>query len=388
MTPIYLDNNATTPTHPEVIAAMTQVLRAGLGNPSSQHGAGRRARRVLEDARSEIGRWLGARTTGMDADQVIFTSGGTEANNLALRGLIRRPTDRILVSAIEHPSVTATAESLRIQRAAVSSIPVTKQGVVDLSALERQLRDAPTALVSVMLGNNETGILQPVSDVVRLCRHHGALIHTDAVQAVGKIAVDFRELGVDAMTVSAHKFHGPIGVGVLVVRAGVRVEPVLLGGFQQAGLRPGTESAGLAVGMARALQEWDSERGTRPLRLGKLRDDFELGLKRELPEIVVHGAEVDRLPHTSCIGFPGLDRQALLMAFDLAGVACSTGSACASGSSQRSPVLVAMGAPEPVLDGSLRFSFSVFNTANEVREAVHRISRIVKDLRQRTKSPN
>ena len=248
----------------------------------------------------------------------------------------------------------------------------------------RSLQSDPKPhLVSVMLGNNETGVIQPVAEIAQLCRAAGAIMHTDAVQAAGKIPVKFRALGVDALTIAAHKFHGPRGIGALLVRHDVKLEPMLFGGFQQVGLRPGTEPTALAVGMCRALELWHIEGEARTRRLTELRDRFEAKLRAAVPDLVINGESAERLPHTSNIAFLGLDRQALVMALDLAGVACSTGSACASGSSEPSPVLLAMQAPAEVISSSLRFSLGAGITAAEIDEAAARIIKIVNDLRQR-----
>jgi cysteine desulfurase len=385
LTPIYLDNNATTILHPAVAEAMDECHRAGYANPASQHFAGRRARRVLEEARAEIAELLGARTTGMVVDSLVFTSGGTEANNLAIRGLIGPGPSRLIHSAIEHPSLVAAARRMGESGHEIRQLPVDRNGVARVDALA-DLLDSRTGLVSLMLGNNETGVLQPVRQAVALCRPRGIRTHTDAVQCVAKIPVHFGELGVDAMTVSAHKFHGPVGIGALVVRRGVSLEPLLVGGFQQSGVRPGTESVALVVGMQRALQLWHSAQEQRTLQLNHLRDLFERTLLESCPDLVINGAAADRLPHTSNIAFLGLDRQALVMALDLAHIACSTGSACASGSSELSPVLLAMQVSSAVSGSSIRFSFSDLNTSSEVLEAARRISQLVNDLRPKRKS--
>ncbi|MCA9235180.1 MAG: cysteine desulfurase [Planctomycetales bacterium] len=396
MAPINLDHNATTPLLPEAAEAMHAAALAYPGNPASQHELGRQARRVLEECRTRIGELLGARTGGMAADRVVFTSGGTEANNLALRGLLPAvprgsaksaatdgpPRVDLAVSAIEHPSVAAAATELEAAGRSVVLLPVDAEGVLRLDALAEQLAGG-VRLVSVMLANNETGVLQPVVEAASQCRLHGAVIHTDAVQAVGKIPVDFAELGVDAMTVAAHKFHGPQGIGVLVVRAGVPLTPLMAGGFQQAGLRPGTESVALAVGMQTALEAWQRETEDRTRRLASIGRELQTALRGEFPDAVVVGGAAPRLPHTLCIAFAGVDRQQLAMALDLAGVACSTGSACASGSSEPSPVLLAMGLPEDVISGAIRLSWGAGTTAAEMAEATRRISLCVKQLQRR-----
>lgn len=380
--PIYLDHNATTPLLPEVAEAMVRSEAAGFANPASQHAAGRKARQLIEEAREGIASLLGADLTGSKPDRLLFTSGGTEANNLALFGLAGGQPGHGIISAIEHPSVAGPAAALVQRGWRITRLAVSSDGVADLGACRAALDDPPR-FASVMLGNNETGVLQPVGAVAAACHAAGVPLHTDAVQVCGKLPVDFRALGVAAMTVSAHKFHGPRGVGALLLRHGVAIEPQLHGGFQQEGLRPGTEPVGLAIGMHAALAVWKRDQQARESHIAGMRNKFEHLLFEGFPNLVVHGRQSARLPHTSCVGFPGLDRQALLMALDLAGVACSTGSACASGSTDPSPVLVAMGCSEEVLNGSLRFSFGVTNTEVEVDEAARRILQICNDLRSR-----
>ena len=385
MTPIYLDNNATTRIDPAVAEAMHACHLAGWVNPASQHQLGQSSRRVLERARDGVAALLGADTSGRVSDRLIWTSGGTEANNLALFGLVGPTPGHLLVSSLEHPSVIATADELARRGYEVERIAATSDGVVDLDDLRRRLR-RDTRLVSVMLANNETGVIQPVGDVVRICGEFGVRVHCDAVQAVGKIPVNFRTLGVAAMSVTAHKLHGPVGVGALLLRPDLALAPQLFGGFQQGGLRPGTEAIALAVGFHKALEIWAAEAGQRRLRMQQLRDDFERQLKAELPDAVVHGAAVARLPHVTNISFTGLDRQPMLLALDMAGIACSTGSACASGSSQPSPVLMAMGLKDEWIASALRFSLSARTTSEDVSIAATRIVHICKDLRQRLAS--
>lgn len=378
---IYLDNNATTPMLPDVAAAMAECYAAGYANPASQHQPGRRARQIVEEAREQIGRILGADMDSFHADQVIFTSGGTEANNLAICGLTEG-TRRVAISSIEHPSVVGPAELLAKHGFTIDRLPVTNDGRVDLNFVHDLLASTSRPfLTSVMLGNNETGALQPVAEIAALCNEHHVLTHTDAVQVVGKLPVNFRALGVSALTLSAHKFHGPVGIGALVLRNGVKLEPQLVGGFQQAGLRPGTENVALVVGLHTALELWQRDQEARFAHLTHLRDQFESLLTKGCPELVINGAGAARLPHTSNVAFPGINRQALVMALDLAGVACSTGSACASGSSEPSPTLVAMGLKRELLEGSLRFSFGATTPPIELDEASRRIIKCYKDLR-------
>jgi cysteine desulfurase len=358
---------------------MAHCAAEAFANPSSQHRFGRKARQWLEDAREGMARILGAELATSPPDQLIFTSGGTEANNLALLGLAEDRPGQVVVSKIEHPSVLGAAQHLRSRGIQVAKLGCTPQGVVDLQQLAELLR-RPTRLVSVMLANNETGVLQPLEQVASLCRHHGALVHTDAVQAVGKIPVSFRALGVDALTVAAHKFHGPRGSGALLLKAGVRLAPLLHGGFQQSGLRPGTECVTLAVGMWKALELWQREAAERSARWTALRDRLEAALLSGWPSAAIHGKGAPRLPQTTCISLTGLNRQAVVMALDLAGLACSTGSACASGSSDPSPALVAMGCPQEQLASAVRFSLGATSRADEVEGAVERILLVCNQL--------
>jgi cysteine desulfurase len=381
--PIYLDHNATTPIDPRVVEAMTRAWRDCGANPASQHASGRKARRVLEESREGIAELLGAKTGGMDADRVIFTSGGTEANNLALCGLLAStiggskpvPDVPLIVSSIEHPSISTMAAYFEARGTTVRRHPVAGSGIVSTND------DLAAALVSIMLANNETGVTQPVETLAAKAHTQGSLVHTDAVQAVGKIRVHFGELGVDAMTVAPHKFHGPLGIGALVLKHGVKLQPQLHGGFQQEGLRPGTENVALAVGYHRALELAVSELPERESRMRSLRDELERLIRAPILDTVIIGEDAPRLPNTSCISFPGVDRQALVMALDLAAVACSTGSACASGSSEPSPTLLAMGLPKAVVDGAIRLSLGAFTTAPEVAEAARRILKAVNHLR-------
>lgn len=381
MSPIYLDHNATTPLAPAVAEAMRRCDAEAYHNPESQHQFGQRARRRLEDARDAIAHLLGARCGSHHADRVIFTSGGTEANNLALRGLVGDPPGHVLVSAIEHPSVLGAAEHLEQRGFTVERLPVTRDGLVDVDALRAALRP-DTRLVSVMFVNNETGVIQPLAEIAAICTAAAVPLHTDAVQAVGKVPVDFRALGVTALSFTAHKLQGPRGIGALVVRPGASLRPILFGGFQQAGLRPGTESVTLAVGLEAALRE-ATPVPERAAALLQLRDRFEQQLTRLVPNILIHASQAPRAPHTSNVAFLGTDRQVLAVALDLAGVACSTGSACASGSSDPSHVLVAMDLPEEQFRSSLRFSFGPPLTIADIDEAVERITKTVNDLRTR-----
>jgi cysteine desulfurase len=379
---IYFDNNATSIIDSQIATRMFELNQQGLANPSSQHRFGRIARQLVEDARDRILAGVGACTRGMSTDQLLFTSGGTEANNLAVFGLTHNRPGAIVVSAIEHPSVLGAAEKLETEGRKLVRLPVDRNGLVDLSTLERLLINSetqPIALVSIMFANNETGVIQSVAKAAQMCRERGVLVHTDAVQMLGKESIAFQSIGVDAMTITAHKLHGPIGIGALVIRNGVKLDPQLFGGFQQQGLRPGTESPVLADAFAMTIERF-SDIENRKSYLTEIRNEFESCLLESVPQAVIIGANSMRLPHTTSVAFPGLNRQAIQVALDLGGLACSTGSACASGSSQPSHVLAAMGLPSDIIKGGLRFSFSHNNTLDEVHQAVAIISQVVNRL--------
>ena len=368
---IYLDHNATTPLDPEVLEAMRPHWLLG-GNPESRHSLGRSARRALERSRESVAKILGA-----SPDEVVFTSGGTEANNLAIFGLAKEDSGlrtqdsgglRIISSPIEHPAVAEAVAKLEARGFSVDRAGVDREGRVDAAGMAALIGPG-TRLATLMLANNETGAIQPVAELARLAADRGVPVHTDAVQAVGRVAVDFHALGVATLAASAHKFHGPGGIGLLLVRKGVKLAPQLFGGGQQGGRRPGTPSVALAVGLATALGRWRDEADGRQGRWTRLVERLESGLREALgPDRVVRNgpAAGDRLPQTLNVGFPGLDGDALLMQLDLAGVAVSLGSACASGASEPSPTLLAMNVPADRLRSSVRFSLGATTTEDEV----------------------
>jgi cysteine desulfurase len=390
-TPIYLDNNATTALDPEVLEAMRPYWLAA-GNAESRHAAGRSARRGWDRARESVARILGA-----DPGEVLFTSGGTESNNLAVFGLMGagdgdgrgggggRATGHVVASPIEHPAVAEPIARLEADGHAVDRPAVDDSGVADADAMAARFGPS-TRLAALILANNETGALQPVGRLAALGRRQGVPVHTDAVQAVGRVAVDFHGLGAATLAASAHKFHGPVGVGLLLVRDGVRLRPLQLGGGQQRGRRPGTAAVPLAVGLAAALERWHAEASTRAARWAAQRDRLEAGLIAALgPDRVVRNGPSDpalRLPQTLNLGFPGLDGDSLLIQLDLAGIAASLGSACASGSTQPSPTLVAMRVPGDRLRSSVRFSLGASTGDPEIEAALDRIVPVVRRIAQ------
>lgn len=373
---IDLDASATTRTHPEVLEAMRRCWLEG-GNAASAHRLGQRARQALENARECVAALLDATPA-----EVLFTSGATEANNHALTGLLSaapRPWHAI-ATPLEHPSVAQVLGHLHKSAGLeLDNLPVTEEGGVDPATLPPLMRPQ-TRLVTAMLANHEMGAVLPVAALA--ARAGGVPFHCDAVQAVGKIPVSFRELGVTTLSASAHKFHGPQGVGLLLVRAGTALPPLLYGGHQQRGQRPGTEPVALAVGCAKALELACSEMAQRTAHLTRLRQVFLERLRASGVPMVLNGPAAGGLPHVINLSFPGIPADLLFMRLDLAGVICSTGSACASGSMLPSPVLRAMGLPPERLHSALRFSLSVERTEAELDRAAELVTQEVRQLLQ------
>ena len=364
--PVYLDWNATAVPRPESIAAVAQAA-ARIGNPSSVHGPGRLARQAVEAARAQLATAVGARPP-----EVIFLSGGTEANTLALR----QPAWRsIVVSAVEHDSVRAAAEATGLP---VHVVGVDSDGVVRLGMLAETLADlAPPALVSIMLANNETGVIQPVAEAARIAHAHGAIVHCDAVQALGKIPVDRDGLGVDLISLSAHKIGGPTGIGALVVRDGLALRPAIVGGGQELGRRSGTENgpgiAGFGVAADAAVAELDDA-----VRLAALRDDMEARIARVAPQTRFFSVRAQRLANTSCLSMAAVPAETQVMALDLAGVCVSSGSACSSGKVRASHVLAALGAGEAESGEAIRVSLGRTTTPDDIDRFVDAWSQLYK----------
>ncbi len=376
MNHIDLDHAATTPLSPAAREAMLDAVSAGFGNPSSAHSAGRKARRLLDDARERVAARLGA-----EPSEVIFTSGATEANNLALLGLVEslgvapHPATHVVSSPIEHPCVVEPLRQLERFGVPVAWLPVSLAGVVEAKTVLAHLTP-DTRLISLMLVNHETGAIQPVRQVAESVPK-GLFVHTDAAQAVGKLPVSFRDLGVTALTASAHKFGGPVGAGVLLLKSGTKLAPRAFGGHQQRGHRPGTEPVMLAVGLAAALEQAVADLNANTDKVLSLRAAFVAKLAGVM---FVVNSPAGGLPHILNVSFPGGQSELLLMALDLAGVACSTGSACSSGSLLASPVLEAMGVPPAVLASAMRFSFSPAQSVVEMEEAGERVAACVRRL--------
>jgi cysteine desulfurase len=380
--PIYLDFAATTPLSPAVVQTMQQLQQQALANPASLHTAGRQTRHIIEAARETILQKIDAQVQGMHADRLIFTSGGTEANHLAILGLVSEPKKTIAISSVEHSSLHGAAELWQQRGGSVDKLPVQHNGVICKTQFQEYVaQHTSLALVSVQLVNNETGVVQPIAELAAICRSHNVLFHCDAVQALGKIPLSFRDLQVDALTLAAHKIHGPVGIGALLLKPEVQFQPQMRGGFQQGGLRPGTESVVLAAGFAQAVSNAVDSLPTSSLHLQNLQSFWETNVKRVYPACVINGENASRAFHISNVAFPGVDRQALFLALDFAGIYCSTGSACASGSSEPSPVLLAMQSLREIVASSLRFSFSpslqepnLSNALNRLETVLHKLS--------------
>lgn len=379
---IYLDSNATTRPADEVIEAVHLAMREHWANPSSMHRLGQAARQKLELAREEIAALLNCKR-----NELVFTSGGTEAINMAIRGSLEAQPSRsvIVTSRLEHAAVRETAEVLGRGSIEVIWLLCDKHGVVDVDHLQNVLntRGDDIALVTVMWANNETGVLQPIELIGNLCREHGVRFHTDATQYVGKLPVDVTALPVDLLNFSAHKFHGPKGVGGLYVRSGVKMPALISGGPQERQRRGGTENVPGIIGMgeaARLARRWVSTDG--PGQLAALRDQFEQGICAAVPETSVNGAGAARLWNTSNIAFHKLDAETILLLLSERGVCASGGSACSSGSLEPSPVLLAMGLPPEIANGSIRFSLCRDTTDDEISRAVDIIATGVTNLRK------
>ena len=382
---IYLDNSATTPVDPEVVDAMMPYLTSKFGNASSIHHFGQEARAAVDKARHQLASLINCRP-----NEIIFTSGGTESSNLAIRGLTEalglEAKGHIITSEIEHPSVKSVCEDLEKAGYAVSYLPVHENGIVSVKDVESAITD-DTILISVMTANNEIGTIQPVADIGKLVqslRENGRKIrfHTDAVQAVGKIKVDVNEIGCDLLSLSAHKIYAPKGIGALFVRRGTRLHPQNIGGRQERGVRGGTESVPLIVAFGKAAELAEQRLATDADNMRALRDKFEDRVFENITGSFPNGDRENRLPNISNISFSGIEGEGLLINLDMQGIAVSTGSACSSGSLEPSPVIRALGRNEDLARGAIRFSFGRENTAEEVNSVLEKLPTSIENLRR------
>jgi cysteine desulfurase len=374
---IYLDNNATTPVDPRVLEVMLPFLGDSFGNPSSAHGPGRVARQAVARARGQVAVLLGA-----EADGLVFTSGGTESINTAVRGaLAAQPGKRhIITFAIEHSATKNLCEQLAREGCEITMLPVDHAGRPDLAQYAEALR-ADTAIVTVVWANNETGVLFPVEEMARLADERRIVFHADAVQAAGKVDLDLARVPVHLLSLSAHKFHGPKGVGALYIRPGLGLPALLRGGGQENGRRGGTENVPGVVGLGAAAELAHAALAAEMPRIAALRDDFEDAVRARFPAARFHGDPAHRLPNTTNFALPGFEAEGLLIGLDRLGVACSVGSACSSGTPDASHVLRAMGVSDDEARSSLRFSFSRMNTADEAGAAVEALAEAARRLR-------
>lgn len=379
MAMVYLDHSATTPLDPEVLQAMMPYLTQEFGNASSVYGLGQRARQAIDQARDDV-----AASYGVAAKEVIFTSGGTEGDNFALRGVAHRNAERgrhVITSTIEHDAVLRSAEALEREGFEVTRLAVDRYGLVHPETLRQALR-SDTTLVSIMHANNEIGTIEPIKELVAVTREHSAAyFHTDAVQSTGKIATRVDELGVDLLSMSAHKLHGPKGVGCLIVRTGVRIEPQVLGGGHERNRRAGTENVAGIVGLARALAIAQRDFAANTAHLTALRDRLIGGVLERISHAVLTGHPVLRLPHHASFLFEGVEGESLLLQLDMEGIAASSGSACTSGSLEASHVILALGYPRERALGSLRLSVGKGNGEADIDLVLDRLPAMVQRLR-------
>jgi len=376
---VYLDHAATTPVDKRVVAAMLPYFGEKFGNASSIHSFGRETRKAVEESREIIAGFIGA-----SANEVFFTSGGTEADNLAIKGAVfagKSKGERVITSAVEHHAVLNTCKWLGKNGWEVIYLPVDEFGIISVEKLKEAI-DGNTVLISVMAANNETGSLQPISEIGKIARDKGVLFHTDAVQAVGKIPVDVKKLNVDLLSVSAHKIYGPKGIGTLYIRKGTKIEKLLHGGHHERNRRAGTENVPAIVGFAKAVEIAKSGMEEENKKLLKLRDKLEKTILSVIENVRVNGHPEKRLPNTSNISFEFVEGESIILSLDMKGVAVASGSACTSGSLEPSHVLSAMGVPPEIAQGSIRFSMGKDNTEEDVDFVARELKGIVSHLRE------
>lgn len=375
---VYLDHTATTPIHPEVLAAMRYVLESVFGNPSSLHSFGREAREYLEDARCKVAELIGA-----SPEEIVFTSGGTEADNLAVLGVAyayRGQGNHIITSSIEHHAVLDACKALSRDGFDVTYLPVDQYGFVDPDDVRKALRKE-TILITVMHANNEIGTIEPIEEIAAIARENGVVFHTDAVQTAGHIPVNVERLGVDLLSLSAHKFYGPKGVGALYVRRGIRLLPILHGGGQEGNRRPGTENLPGIVGLGKAAEIAARELDSQVVSVRGMRDRLIKGVLEKISDVRLNGHPVQRLPQNAHFSFWGVDGKSLLRGLDMEGIAASAGSACSSGAVHPSHVLLAIGLPLELASASVRLTLGRVNTEEDVDYCVEVLSRLIAELR-------
>jgi cysteine desulfurase len=380
--PVYLDHAATTPVREEVFEAMKPFYGPRFGNPSSTHRWGREARAALDEARERVGRCLGARP-----DEICFTSGGTEADNLAIlgswRALKQQGRKAVVATPIEHKAILGAVHQAAAEGAEERFLAMTSDGVIDRSSFDA-LVDDQVAVCSMMWVNNEIGTVQSVPELAAVAKERGVMVHTDAVQAFGKVKIDARTQKFDFLTISGHKFGAPKGIGALFIRRGTHLEPLMHGGMQDRGRRPGTENVAAAVGLARAAELTLAECEAHCERLRELRDRLEAGIVAKVPDVIVHGRGAERAPHILNVSVPGTDSESLLMALDLRGIAASGGSACQSGSISPSHVLTAIGVPPELASAAVRMSLGALTTDRCIDRVIEVFPTLVAKARQLT----
>jgi len=378
MKTVYLDHCATTPLHPDVLTAMLPFLRHSFGNPSSIHALGRKAREAVEAARGRVAALIGA-----NASEIVFTSGGTEADNLAIQGVARARKDRgnhIVTSSIEHHAVLRTCQYLERNGFAVTYLLVDHHGIVNPEDLKKALTDK-TILVSVMHANNEVGTIEPIHEIGGIAAERGIPFHTDAVQSAGKVPLNVKELSVDLLSISAHKFHGPKGIGALYIREGISIDPILHGGEQEKGIRSGTENVASIVGLGKACELANKAIPVLRDKIRKLRNSLQERISAAVPGLKINGHPMSRLPNCLSVSVPALIGETILRDLDARGIAVSSGSACTSHSVEISHVLSAMGLPEETAQGTVRLSLGIKNTADEIGYAAANFIEVVEKLK-------
>ncbi len=378
MKKIYLDHSATTPVHPEVVKAMLPYFGERFGNPSSVHSFGQEARHALDEARGVVAAGIGAKT-----DEIVFTSGGTEADNIAVTGVANALSGKgrhIVTSEIEHHAVVSTCRHLASSGFELTEVPCDSQGVVDPQSVREALRK-DTILITIMHANNETGVVQPIEEIGKIALEHEIVFHTDAVQSLGKLPLDVNALGVNLMSASSHKLYGPKGVGALYVRRGTPLVPIAFGGHHERKRRAGTENVSGIIGFAKAVELATSDLDATQARVLRLRRKLEEGVLSAIPHVRLNGHPTKRLPSTANISFEFIEGESLVLSLDMEGVSVSSGSACTSGSSAPSHVLLAMGVPPAIAQGSVRFSLGTENTESGVDYVLEVLPGIVERLR-------